>query len=66
MISNNSASKPTRIVVEVIAGIPEYLVQTKERILFFDFWLTVRERKTLIGKKLRFENLEKAKAYIKG
>jgi|GEM_PF-2905933 len=66
MLRNDTHEQSKRIVIEVIAGIPEYLVQRKKRILFYKFWSTVRERNFPVSKKVRFESIEKAKAFIKG
>ncbi len=65
MIANNSQQLSKRIVIEVIAGIPEYLVQRKKRILFYYFWSTEREKKFFMSRKIRFDSIEKAKDFIK-
>lgn len=54
-----------RIVIEIAAGIPSYLVQTKKRILFFEFWSTVKERYNHRQRKMHFDTVEKAKTFIK-
>lgn len=66
MISANRSFHSARIVVEVNVGIPEYLIQTKRKILFFKRWHTLRENNFFGAKKIRFDSFEKAKSYIKG
>ncbi len=65
MVTNHVYKGSMRIVIVVTAGIPEYLVQKKKRILFFVFWSTVKEKYNHHRRKLRFDTVEEAKTYIK-
>ena len=65
MRTNETTKHSNRIVIEVAAGIPNYLVQEKKRILFFEFWSTVRERNNRRIRKMYFDTVEQAKSYIK-
>lgn len=65
MTTYNFSEQQKRIVIEVTAGIPEYLVQIKKKFLFLNFWSTIKETKFPISKRLHFDNVEKAKSFIK-
>jgi len=65
MRTNDTTKHSNRIVIEVAAGIPNYLVQEKKRILFFEFWSTVKEKYNHHRRKMNFDSVEKAKTFIK-